>query len=194
MRRFLLSIFVLLAMTLLVVAGCSSDSNDESEDNEENNVTESEATSGDDRTLTIAIPTDMTSQDIHDHNNTLTESIHSNMYNYLFKKDDNGEIEPELVDTYENIDDLTWEFTLHEGDKFHNGDDLTAEDVKFTLERVGNDDTLREHFHYNQIEEVEVIDDYHFKIKTYETEPILLNRISRNETGILTKIDIEGKC
>ncbi|HLR75328.1 MAG TPA: ABC transporter substrate-binding protein [Virgibacillus sp.] len=191
MRRFLLSIFVLLAMTLLVVAGCSSDSNDESDDNEENNVTESEATSGDDRTLTIAIPTDMTSQDIHDHNNTLTESIHSNMYNYLFKKDDNGEIEPELVDTYENIDDLTWEFTLHEGVKFHNGDDLTAEDVKFTLERVGNDDTLREHFHYNQIEEVEVIDDYHFKIKTYEPEPILLNRLSRIGSGILPKDYIE---
>src|SRR5699024_10572793 len=101
------------------------------------------------------------------------------------------EIEPELVDTYENIDDLTWEFTLHEGVKFHNGDDLTAEDVKFTLERVGNDDTLREHFHYNQIEEVEVIDDYHFKIKTYEPEPILLNRLSRIGSGILPKDYIE---
>src|SRR5699024_5886283 len=193
MRRFLLSIFVLLAMTLLVVAGCSSDSNDESEDNEENNVTESEATSGDDRTLTIAIPTDMTSQDIHDHNNTLTEAIHSNMYSYLFKRSADGDMEGDLVESYDNIDDLTWEMKLHEGVMFHNGDELTSEDVKFTLERVANDESVREYHHYRQIAEVEVVDDYNFIIKTHEPDPILLNRLSRLGSGILNKDYVDEK-
>lgn len=33
-------------------------------------------------------------------------------------------------------DGMTWTFKIRKGIKFHNGDDLTAEDVKFSLERV----------------------------------------------------------
>lgn len=179
MNRLLLP-FVLLLLMMLTVIGCTNGAEEGAGDNDT-----------EDRTLTIAIENDMITQDIHDHNTSFTEVVHSNMYNYLFKRDEDGEIKPELVDTYENIDDLTWEFTLSEGVKFHNGDELTAEDVKFTLERVANDDSLREYFHYSQIEEVEIIDDYHFKIKTYEPEPILLNRLSRIGSGILPKSYIE---
>ena len=35
-------------------------------------------------------------------------------------------------------DGLTFTFQLREGVKFHNGDEVTAEDVKFTLERLGD--------------------------------------------------------
>ncbi|CAM5209961.1 Peptide/nickel transport system substrate-binding protein OS=Ureibacillus acetophenoni OX=614649 GN=SAMN05877842_11571 PE=3 SV=1 [Ureibacillus acetophenoni] len=38
-----------------------------------------------DRTLTVAVGSDMVSFDIHNHNNTSTEAIHVNMFNYLFK-------------------------------------------------------------------------------------------------------------
>lgn len=188
MNRLFKTTFFLLVMMLLVIAGCSS-SSEQSTSNEGEN--ESSSNGDDDKTLTIAIPTDMTSQDIHDHNNTLTEAIHSNMYNYLFKRSADGEMEGELVATYENIDDLTWEMTLHEGVKFHNGDELTADDVKYTLERVATEEALREYHHYRQIEEIEVIDDYNFIIKTYDPDPILLNRLSRLGSGILNKDYIE---
>ena len=36
------------------------------------------------------------------------------------------------------IDDTTWEFTLREGVKFHDGSDVTAEDGKFSIERIPN--------------------------------------------------------
>ncbi|HLS06339.1 MAG TPA: ABC transporter substrate-binding protein, partial [Bacillota bacterium] len=120
-----------------------------------------------------------------------TEAIHVNMYNYLFKRNESGDIEPDLVAAYENIDETTWQFTLREDVTFHNGDQLTAEDVKFTLERAAKDDSLREHFHYSQIESVDIVDDYEFIIKTYEPEPILLNRLSRIGSGILPKDYIE---
>lgn len=180
---------MLLLAVLLVVSGCSngSDGTTGGESDAASDATGKE----DENTLVVAIPTDITSQDIHNHNSTLTESIHVNMYNYLFKKEDDGEIVPDLVEDYENVDDLTWEFTLKEGVTFHNGDDLTAEDVKFTLERVATDETLQEHPHYNQIEEVEVIDDYNFLIKTYDPDPILLNRLSRIGSSILPKEYIE---
>src|SRR5690625_1611728 len=189
-KRFLFFVFLMLAASVVALAGCSG-SDSSSDEGEQEDATKDESAQGDENTLTIAIPTDMSSHDIHDHNNTLTEAIHSNMYNYLFKKDDKGNIEPELVESYENVDDLIWEFKLHEGVKFHNGDELTAEDVKYTLERVANDESLVEHSHYRQIKEVEVVDDYNFKIHTYDPEPIMLNRLSRIGSGILSKNYIE---
>lgn len=190
MKRMLFPITVLILALVFIISGCSNGSDEGKEGTGGENGKKKE----DDRTLIVAIPTDLSSQDIHNHNNTLTESIHVNMYNYLFKKDDEGEIVPDLVEDYENVDDVTWEFSLKEGVTFHNGDELTAEDVKFTLERVAQDDSLREHSHYKQIEEVEVIDDYNFVIKTFEPDPILLNRLSRIGSSILPKdyIDENG--
>lgn len=193
MKRITLSL-MMLCMTLIIITGCSS-SNDKSQsaNNDQSNDTQSETTndSDDERTLTIGLSVDMSSFDIHDHNSTSTEAIHGNMLNYLVKKDPEGNFHPDLAESYENTDDYTWEFTLREGVTFHNGDELTAEDVKFTLERVANDESLQEHSHYKQIKDVEIVDDYNFKIITYEPEPILLNRLSRIGSGILPKNYIE---
>src|SRR5207245_10451910 len=43
---------------------------------------------------------------------------------------------PSLAESWsESADRLTYEFKLRQGVTFHNGDPLTAEDVKFSLER-----------------------------------------------------------
>src|SRR5690606_22658703 len=98
-----------------------------------------------DRDLVIAIGSDMLGFDIHNHNNTSTESIHQNMFDYLFKRDESNELQPWLAESYEIIDDTTIQVVLKQGVRFHNGDELTAEDVKFTLERVATDSALKEH-------------------------------------------------
>lgn len=201
-------LFLLMSALVLVLAACGGGGTDEEEgttedaettetdeaDTEEGSSEDSNGASGseatdsdsDDRTLTIALGTDMVSFDIHDHVNTSTEAIHINMFNYLFKRDnDTGEIEPDLAEDYEIIDDTTWEVTLKEGVLFHNGDELTSDDVKYTLERVADDSTLLEYINYEVIEEIEVIDDYTFRIHTETPDPALLNRISRIGSGIL---------
>ncbi|GAK06264.1 oligopeptide ABC transporter, periplasmic oligopeptide-binding protein OppA [Geomicrobium sp. JCM 19037] len=146
----------------------------------------------DSRDLTIALGTDIVTFDIHDHNNTSTEAVHVNMFDYLVQNDhENEEFIPKLAEDYELVDDYTWSFTLREGVTFHNGDPLTSEDVKYTLERVATDESLQEHSLYNVIEEVEVIDELNFNIITAEPEPILLNRLSRIGSGILPSEYIE---
>lgn len=54
----------------------------------------------------------------------------------LVKFDENMEIEPMLSDSWERVDDLTWKFHIREGVKFQNGNILTADAVKLSLERA----------------------------------------------------------
>ncbi|AST96212.1 ABC transporter substrate-binding protein [Shouchella clausii] len=180
--------YLILAVVGLVLSGCGGGTAEE-----DTMALDEGAASVDEnnKTLTIALGTDIVTFDIHDHNNTSTEAVHDNMFNYLFKRDENNVIQPELVDTFTQIDDVTVEMTLKEGVTFHNGDTLTAEDVKFTLERVATDETLQEYPNYRQIKEVDTIDERTFQIITHEPEPSLLHRLSRLGSGILPKRYIE---
>ena len=38
------------------------------------------------------------------------------------------------MDTYESVSDTEWQFKLKEGVKYHNGETMTAEDVKASIE------------------------------------------------------------
>lgn len=63
-------------------------------------------------------------------------SVMSNIFEGLLYRDVAGKLGPGLATSWERVDDLTWRFTLRKGVKFHNGNDFTWEDVKFSLERL----------------------------------------------------------
>jgi len=55
----------------------------------------------------------------------------------LVRFDENGELEPSLAEEWKVSDDkLTWEFKIRDGVKFSNGNPLTAEAVKSSLDRT----------------------------------------------------------
>ena len=57
------------------------------------------------------------------------------VYNGLLTFDDKMKIVPDLAESYGTTDEGALEFKLRSGVKFHDGSILTAEDVKFSLER-----------------------------------------------------------
>ncbi|MCC6945324.1 MAG: hypothetical protein IT335_12150, partial [Thermomicrobiales bacterium] len=61
-------------------------------------------------------------------------------YETLVDKTSPNEYVGVLAESWSNPDELTWEFKLRSGVKFHNGDPLTADDVVATLERWTNPD------------------------------------------------------
>lgn len=75
---------------------------------------------------------------------------------------------------------------------FSNGDKLTAEDVKFSLERPATDTGLRENQYFNVIAGVDVVDDTTLNIRTNDPYPALMSLVSKAGSEILPKSYVES--
>jgi ABC-type transport system substrate-binding protein len=65
-----------------------------------------------------------------------TKEVMFNVFEGLVKPTSNGDLIPAVAESYTVSDDrLTYTFTLREGVKFHNGDEVTAEDVIDSISR-----------------------------------------------------------
>src|SRR5207249_9770158 len=94
------------------------------------------AVAADADTLILALNRDQDNMDPHMHFQRVGILMNINMYDSLLHKNTKLEYEPSLATAWKTLDDTTWEFTLRQGVKFHNGDPFSAEDVKFSFERV----------------------------------------------------------
>jgi len=83
-------------------------------------------------------------------------------YNSLVRLNEDLSISPGLATSWECPDDTTYIFHLRRGVKFHDGEELTAEDVKYTYDSVFNADldTATWPGILESLESVEIIDDY----------------------------------
>jgi len=65
------------------------------------------------------------------------------VFDMLFARDSNGEVRPQMVDTWTRSDDgKTWTFKLRPGLKFSDGTPVTAEDCIASIQRWAKKDTL----------------------------------------------------
>src|SRR3972149_448347 len=65
--------------------------------------------------------------------NALGFNLYGAIYNFLVKAGPNGEIQPSLATEWRQINDLTMEFKLRKGVKFHNGEEFDAQAVHDTI-------------------------------------------------------------
>ena len=94
---------------------------------------------------------------------------------------------PGLASNWEVSDDLlTYTFTLREGVMFHNGTELTAEDVKYSYDRIADPDTgAIMQFLFDSTDEVVVEDDYTVVINQSERYQPLLRQLAFSGTSIV---------
>ncbi|HIE25832.1 TPA: ABC transporter substrate-binding protein, partial [Candidatus Poribacteria bacterium] len=129
-------------------------------------------------TLVVGIQGTIFTLDPAMHRDRTTESVIRNMFDGLVTRDSNMRVVPQLAESWELVDDLTWRFRLRNGVKFHNGEDFTAEDVFFTIERIikpnmiDGESSPRKGL-LGPVSAVEIEDDFTVLIKTKEPWPIL---------------------
>ncbi|WP_338554425.1 ABC transporter substrate-binding protein [Paenibacillus sp. KS-LC4] len=92
---------------------------------------------------------------------------------------------PSLAHAWESNDDYTaWTFYLRKGVRFHHGLLLTAEDVRFTLERL-REVNSPSCWQYEDIADIEIVSDYCLVFRLRQPNPFLLHFLSCATMSIL---------
>lgn len=118
--------------------------------------------------ITIAVSQDLDqSLDPHVSTSAGKREIFFNIFEGLVKADPDGNFVPALAESYEISEDAaTFTFKIRNGVKFHNGSDLTVEDVIYTLNKCrGTETGVPLLAAYSEIESVTALDENTVEIK-----------------------------
>lgn len=132
-------------------------------------------------TLTLGTKLELNTLDPHFFNGFPQGSSHSLIFDALMLLDSNLNVQPALATGYKLVNELTWEFTLRQGVKFHNGTPFTAADVVATYNRVPNVPNSPNLFSpfTKSIDRMEIVNDHLIRFHTKEPNPTLPGDLSR---------------
>jgi peptide/nickel transport system substrate-binding protein len=86
--------------------------------------------------LVVGLAQSPVSLDPADHRSRESETVIRNMFDGLVTRDTTSGVHMELAEEMNWVDDTTLEVKLRQGVKFHDGTDMTADDVVYTFDRV----------------------------------------------------------
>ncbi|QIE56740.1 ABC transporter substrate-binding protein [Pikeienuella piscinae] len=106
------------------------------------------------------------------------------VWDTLFATDENGEIQPQMVDTWDASEDgLTWTFTLRDGLLWHDGAPVTAEDCVASLKRWGARDGMGRTL-LDFTDSIEAVDDKTFKMVLNEPVGFVLDALGKIDSNV----------
>ncbi len=126
------------------------------------------------QTLTMGVIAGPESVDPHyTATGTHSESL-KHVFDTLTHSGDRLQVEPGLAESWRILDPTTWEFRLRQGVKFHDGSDMTAEDVASSIRRMqtlsGPNPTR---VYVRRVREVRVVDPHTLHVITDGPAPTL---------------------
>ena len=126
---------------------------------------------------------------------TASEWIEMNVYDCLVYPDrETGKIVGWLAEKYEALSPTVWKINLRQGVKFHDGSDFTAEDAKFSIDRILNG-TKEKFIVFDQwsfVKEVRILDPYTIEIETAAPDPSFLSELAGTGCGVVSKKYVES--
>ena len=175
-KKRILSFLLATVMASGLLAGCSSDEGKKGSGKEEGGKKDS---------IVIATMGETPSLSPTEHNAVAGSYMNLLTYNTLFKTSMTLEPVPDLVDSYENVDESTWHFKIKEGVKFHNGDTMTIDDVVASLQWAQG---FAEVSLYNKnFVSISKVDDQTLEIKTDGPDAMVLSNLSHHGNAIVPK-------
>jgi len=129
--------------------------------------------------LTIGLASEPTSMDPHFHNLGPNNAVSRHIFDRLINQDEKQRLKPGLAVSWQPIDDLTWEFKLRAGVKFHDGTDFNADDVVCSFVRAPDVPNSPSSFGtYTKGKTVVKVDDMTVHFQTEEPYPLMANDVS----------------
>lgn len=181
----LIMAIVVLTMTISLVA-CGGAGSSTEESASSGGESTSNGGAGESGIIQIGQTTDITSLYPQGHNATATGNVTRMLYDCLVRLDEDGQtFVPMLAESWEWLDATTIQFKLREGVKFHNGDEMTADDVAYTIEFM-RESGYSQHL-IEMVTETEIVDDYTIKFYTTEENAALLSSLAHQCSGVVNK-------
>lgn len=191
-------ILVLAGIMVFSFTGCGEPDEEEAEGTEpEEDVDEKEEEMEErleEDHLVVAQGADAPTLDPIGENDQPSARVTEQIFDTLLEQDEDMEIQPGLAEDWEQIDDTTYEFELREGVEFHNGEELTADDVKFSYERLLDEDEASPGafiLEMVDVENIEVEDDYTIEIPLNETFAPIEFHLAHSVTAIVNEDAVE---
>ncbi len=130
--------------------------------------------------LKIAVAADITTMDPHFFNLFPNNNMAEHIFDKLVQMDPDSKMIPGIALSWKAIDDKTWEYKLRKGVKFHDGSELTAEDVAFSIDRVAQIPNSPGPFvaYTKAIIGKEIVDPYTIRFKYAAPYPLSPNDLS----------------
>lgn len=174
MRKYFKQLFAVMIITAMMVTGCGGGSESEITPTDKTVSTEETTEEKNDamvETLTIAITNDENTLAPFTYVSGTGLTANRLIYDTLMTTDVNDEIIPWMIeDDYEVVDFKEYTFTLKEGQEFHNGNPVTAEDIKFSFEYPSGQNVSGQRKQCDKIESIEVIDEKTVKFVLKEAD------------------------
>lgn len=122
--------------------------------------------------IKVGVASDATSMDPQEQLSGQTLEMSHLVFDPLVRYTQDMQFEPRLAEKYERIDDKTIRFFLRKGVKFHSGNEFTADDVVWTMDRLKSSVDYKAIF--EPITEVKKIDDHTVDFITAKPFPLVL--------------------
>ena len=117
----------------------------------------------------------------YDHNAVAANYMNGLTFNTLMSSNvDTLDPEPDLAESVTALNDNLWEIKLRKGVKFHNGEEMKAEDVVASMEYAKEEYSAQTSIYTNWWSELEIVDDYTVNIHT----PVPCAKATVNLTSI----------
>ncbi|HWJ88058.1 MAG TPA: ABC transporter substrate-binding protein [Pelagibacterium sp.] len=130
-------------------------------------------------TLRWARNSDALTLDPHSQNQGTTHTFNHHIYETLLDRDTEGNLQARLAtDWYvKDGDETVWVFELREGVTFHGGEEFTAEDVVFSIERAKSDHSNMRQLHAD-VASVTAVDDHTVEFQMNGPSPLYPNNVT----------------
>lgn len=147
-------------------------------------------------TLIVAIDREPASLDPSGNSVAVKRMIENSVYDTLLKFGDTLAPMPSVAESWEQLDELTWQFNIRKGVKFHNGDELKASDVVFSFKRLANIATGKVNVAMLDLEALVAVDDYTVIIKTIKPYAFLEAQLCDQGMNIVSEkvVTAEGEA
>lgn len=140
--------------------------------------------------IAVALSADITSLDPQGHNDTKSEMVSFLLFNRLFRLNTDFEVVPDLAESWEQPSATEWLIKIKEGVKFHDGTEMTAEDVKFSMDRSKESPKVQQVL--SEVASIDVVDKYTVKFTTNTAFAPFLFTLVHAGTSIVPKAYVES--